>query len=126
MEVEFITDPHVQPNYNEVYKMFNHLPMGCLQCPDLEVGLLIGQNATGLLPTGGAGWNVVDNLRVRRTMLGEFGFVLEGTHLSLRFLGSSKVRTNSIRFSHSRIFVKDSPALTNWSNMKGNSLHEMK
>ena len=102
--------------------MFTHLPMGSLQPPDVEVGLLIGQNATALLSTGGAGWNAVDNLRGRRTLLGEFGYVLEDSHPSLRFPGSSKVRNNSVRFSQSRILVKVSPTLTNWSNMKGNNL----
>ena len=102
--------------------MFTHLPMGCLQHPDMEVGLLIGQNATALLPTSGAGWNAVDNLRVGRTVLGEFGYVIEGSHPSLRVPGSSKVSTNAVRLSHSRILVKDSPSLANLSNMKGNNL----
>ena len=102
--------------------MFPHLPVGCLQCADIEVGLLIGQNAMALLPTRGDGWNVVDNLRVKRTLLGEFGYILEGSQPSLGFPGSSKVRSNSVRFSHSRILVKVSPTLTNRSKMKGNNL----
>ena len=46
----------------------------------MEVGLLLGQNANILLPTGGDGEHGVNNLRVRRTLLGETGYVLEGHH----------------------------------------------
>ena len=46
----------------------------------MEVGLLLSQNANIPLPTGGNGEQRVDNLRVRRTLLGETGYVLEGHH----------------------------------------------
>ena len=46
----------------------------------MEVGLLLGQNANILLPTGGDGDQRVDNLRVSRTLLGETGYVLTGYH----------------------------------------------
>ena len=46
----------------------------------MEVGLLLGQNANILLPTGATGEHRVDNLRVQRTLLGETGYVLESHH----------------------------------------------
>ena len=46
----------------------------------MEVGVLLGQNANPLLPTGGSGPYKVEGLRIRRTVLGEFGYVLDGYH----------------------------------------------
>ena len=46
----------------------------------MEVGILLGQNANALLPTGGTGEHKIDHLRVRHTVLGEHGYVLEGYH----------------------------------------------
>ena len=46
----------------------------------MEVGLLLGQNANILLPTGGDGDQRVNNVRVWRTLLGEMGYILEGHH----------------------------------------------
>ena len=55
IEVDFIIEPQGQPDYEEIYKLFPHLPKGCLQRPQAEVRLLLGQNVNILLPTGGAG-----------------------------------------------------------------------
>ena len=104
MEVDYITDVQEQPDYSKVYEMFPHLPHGCLQRPEMEVGLLLGQNATGLLPTGGGGRDCLDNLRVRQTILGEHGWVLEGRHPSISF-SYSKLKTNSLRVSLNKISV---------------------
>ena len=46
----------------------------------MEVGILLGQNANALLPTGGTGEHQIDHLRVWHTVLGEHGYVLEGYH----------------------------------------------
>ena len=70
----------IQPNLEKVYELFPSIPCGSLQCPNIEVGLLLGQNTNILLPTRGDGDQRVDNLRVRRTLLGELGYVLEGHH----------------------------------------------
>ena len=43
-------------------------------------GILLGQNANSLLPTGGTGEHKVDDLRIRHTILGEHGYVLDGYH----------------------------------------------
>ena len=53
IEVPYITDPQPQPDYKEVYNLFPQLPKGCFNRPEMEVGLLLGQNANVLLPTGG-------------------------------------------------------------------------
>ena len=62
IEVPFITEPQPQPDYKEVHRLFPHLPKGCLNRPDMEVGLLLGQNANILLPNGGGKKNQVGNL----------------------------------------------------------------
>ena len=46
----------------------------------MEVGVLLGQNANVLLLTGGTGEYRVDGLRIRCTVLGENGYVLDGYH----------------------------------------------
>ena len=80
IKVPFITETQLQPSLNKVYKIFPSIPCSCLQCPNMEIGLLLGQNANILLPTGGTGEHRVNNLRIRRTLLGETGYVLEGHH----------------------------------------------
>ena len=78
VEVNFITNPQPQPDYTKVHQLFPRLPKGCLDRPNTQVGILLGQNINQLLPTGGSGINRVGNLRVRRTILGKYGFTLEG------------------------------------------------
>ena len=46
----------------------------------MEVGILLGQNANVLLPTGGTDEHKVDGLRIRHTVLGEYSYVLDGYH----------------------------------------------
>ena len=76
-ELLFIQD---LPNLKKIYKMFPSIPKGCLKKPNIEVGILLGQNANALLPTGGTGEHQIDHLRVWRTILGEHGYILEGFH----------------------------------------------
>ena len=80
IKVPFITETPIQPNLEKVYNLFPSIPSGCLRRPNMEVGLLLGQNANILLSTGGNREQRVDNLRVQRTLLGETGYVLEGHH----------------------------------------------
>ena len=80
IEVPFITEVQDQPNLKKVYKLFPSIPKGSLKRPNMEVGILLGQNANTLLPTGGTGEHKVDHLRIRRTILGEHGYILEGYH----------------------------------------------
>ena len=70
----------IQPNLEKVYELFLSIPRGSLRCPNVEVGLLLGQNAIILLPTGVDGDQRVYNLRVQQTLLRESGYVLEGHH----------------------------------------------
>ena len=80
IKVPFITKTQIQPNLKKVYDLFLSIPRGCLQCHNMEVGLLLGQNTNILLPTRGNEEHRVDNLRAQRTLLGETGYVLEGQH----------------------------------------------
>ena len=65
----------------------------------MEVGILLGQNANVLLPTGGTGEYKVDGLRIRRTVLGEYGYVLDGYHQSSRNLTPPQMES-SRRYFH--------------------------
>ena len=73
--------------------MFPSIPKGCLKKLNMEVGILLGQNANALLPTGGTGEHQFDHLRVQRTILGEYGYILEGYHPDIwrTETGSSKI-----------------------------------
>ena len=62
----------------------------------MEVGLLLGQNANELLPTGGDGKDKVGNLRVRRTVLGKDGYILEGWHLDLWNGNSNQFKAHNL------------------------------
>ena len=59
----------------------------------MEVGILLGQNANALLPTGGTGEYQIDHLRVRHPVLGEHSYVLEGYHPDIwkSEIGRSKI-----------------------------------
>ena len=73
IEVPFITEPQDQPNLNKVYELFPSIPRGCLNRPNMEVGILLGQNANSLLSTGGTGIFKVDDLRIQHMVLGRHG-----------------------------------------------------
>ena len=77
--------------------MFPHIPNGCLKRPNMEVGILLGQNANALLPTGGTGRYKVGNLRIRRSLLGKQGYLLEGWHAGLRRAKKSCFRVQSLK-----------------------------
>ena len=64
IEVPFITEVQDQPNLSKVYELFPSIPRGCLNRPNMEVRILLGQNANSLLPTGGIGVHKVDDLRI--------------------------------------------------------------
>ena len=68
------------PDFSKVCKMFPSLPVGSPNRPSTDIGMLLGQNANALLPIGGAGEYQVEGLRVRRTVLGEYSYVLDGYH----------------------------------------------
>ena len=60
--------------------MFPCIPVGSLNRPSTDIGMLLGQNANALLPTRGLGEYQVEGLRIRQTVLGEYGYVLDGYH----------------------------------------------
>ena len=64
IEVQFITSVQEQPNLSKVHELFPSIPKGSLNRPNMEVGILLGQNANSLLPTGGTGEHKVDELRI--------------------------------------------------------------
>ena len=64
IKVPFITKIQDLPNLKKIYEMFPSIPKGCLKRPNMEVGILLGQNANALLPTGGTGEHKIDHLRV--------------------------------------------------------------
>ena len=88
----------------EVYRYFPHIVKGSLDRPDGEVGILIGQNYAGLLPSGGSGRNCMDNLRVMDSKFGS-GFVLGGRHPNLKPRGISYTE-EALKLCHAK-FVKN-------------------
>ena len=69
-------------NVDAAYQVFPHIPKGSLDRGTHEVGLLIGQDNVALLPTGGAGENQNEHLRVMDCKFGS-GYVLGGYHESI-------------------------------------------
>ena len=80
IEVPFITSVQEQPNLSKIQELFPSIPVASLNRPNMEVGILLGPNANFLLPTGGTGEHKVNGLRIRRTVLGEYGYVLDSYH----------------------------------------------
>ena len=64
IEVPFITSVQEQPNFSKIHQLFPSIPIGSLNRPNMEVGILLGQNANFLLPTGGTGEHKVYGLRI--------------------------------------------------------------
>ena len=58
---------------------FPHVPVGALDRPYGQVGILIGQDVASLLPRGGDGIDSADDLTVMKVPFGS-GYVLGGTH----------------------------------------------
>ena len=67
-------------DFSKVYELFPCLPIGSLNRPSTDIGMLLGQNANALLPIGGVGKYQIEGLRVRQTVLGDYGYVLDGYH----------------------------------------------
>ena len=51
IEVLFITSVQEQPNLSKIHELFLSIPVGSLNRPNMELGILLGQNANFLLPT---------------------------------------------------------------------------
>ena len=97
IQVDYITEPQDQVDPNVLHRIFPHIPKGLLNYPAMEVGLLLSQNANTLPPTRQNGKNKAGNLRVRRTVLGKDGYVLEGWHLEIRSGNSNRVKAQTFR-----------------------------
>ena len=117
MEVGFITEPQQQPDYSKVYQMFPHIPHGCLERPDMEVGLLLGQNANALLPTGGEGPDSVGNLRVMRSTIGEYGYVLEGWHPDICTSAKGKPKTMTLQVKINKVVASEESLFPDLADM---------
>lgn len=96
MEVDHIMEAELIPNFAAAYRLFPHLPKGVLERPNLEIGLLLGQNAAELLPAGGDGVNRVESLRLLTTPLGT-GYVLGGWHPEIQPDLKHRTHTNYAR-----------------------------
>ena len=83
IEVPYITLIQLKPDYSKVQDMFPCIPEGSFNMPSTKIGILLGQNANALLPTGCSGPYKIEGLRICRTVLGKFGYVLDGYHPSI-------------------------------------------
>ena len=82
IEVETITSTFEYRDVGPAYALFPHVPAGALEAAVGEVDIMIGQDHSALLATGGEGLNVCDNLRAMRCKFGS-GWVLGGWHEKL-------------------------------------------
>ena len=89
VEVEHISDLGPRPIADKLYQLFPHLPSGALELPIHDVGILIGQNAAALLPTGGDGKDLVGNLRLLKIPFGK-GYTVGGFHPEVKVQSNSK------------------------------------
>ena len=80
IEVPHIASVEVRPDFEKVQKLFPSIPLGSLNRLEVPIGMLLGQNANALLPVRGLGEHRVEGLRIWQTILGEFGYVLDGFH----------------------------------------------
>ena len=96
IEVDHITDIQDQPDFEMIYNLFPHILKGSLNYPDMEVGLLLGQNVIILLPTRGNQRNRNGNLRVCRTLISRHGYVLEGWHPDIWGRGHRQTRVHKL------------------------------
>ena len=79
IEVERITSKMKHRDVGEAYSLFPHIPAGALEVAVGEVDIMIGQDYSALLASGGEGLNVVGNLRAMHCQFGS-GWVLGGWH----------------------------------------------
>ena len=79
------------------YELFPHLRPGCLEKPNGEVDILIGQDNVDLLPKGGDGPDLVDGLMVQSIPFGP-GKVLTGYHPDISF--TNPVLSNTVKAAY--------------------------
>ena len=77
IKVDHICDPQRLPNFENIQKRFPWLPPGCLERPKTSIGILLGQNGNMFFP-GSEEDARCGNMRVRRTILGDWGYVPDG------------------------------------------------
>ena len=96
MEVDHIMEAELVQQFSAAYQLFPHLPVGALDRPNQEIGLLLGQNAAQLLLKGGDRIDMVDHLRLLTTPLGK-GILLGGWHPSVQPTIKHRSQTNYIQ-----------------------------
>ena len=79
--VDTITSKPQKVSVDLAYELFPQLPPGAVDRPELEVGVLVGQDGCMLHPVGGEAHNQerVGNLRLFRSGFGT-GYLLSGSH----------------------------------------------
>ena len=83
--VDTIIDPDEPVDPSSLRELFPHIPSQVFQkLEKRRVDLLIGLNYNGLFPTGGTGRDCHENLRVMKTKFGASGWILGGSHSSLK------------------------------------------
>ena len=80
--VKHICQAQELPNIDNIRAIFPWLPEGLIECPKMKIGILLGQNANVLLP--GCKEDVrFGNIRIRRSRLGDYGYIPDGSDESL-------------------------------------------
>ena len=78
IEDEYICDPQQLPNFDNIWKKFSWLPPGSIKRPKTSIGILLGQNCNILFPGSNEDARH-GNMRVRRSLLGDWGYVPDGS-----------------------------------------------
>ena len=83
--VDTIIDPDETVDTSSLRNLFPHVPVEVFdKLEKRRLDLLIGINYNGLFPTGGEGRNCHENLKVMKTKFGKCGWILGGSHSSLK------------------------------------------
>ena len=95
--MDSLTEVPGEYSVDVAYTLFPHLKPGCLEKPNGEVDILIGQDNVDLLPKGGDGPDLVGGLMVQSIPFGP-GRVLTGYHPEISF--SNPVLSNAVKAAY--------------------------
>ena len=97
--VDTILEPEEPVDPSKLRKLFPHIPKEVFKKMEKKrIDILIGMNFNSLHPSGGRGRNCKENLKVMKSMFGETGWILGGSHSQLKHspsqfsAGASQIR----------------------------------
>ena len=88
--VKHVCQAQELPNFDNIRTIFPWLPEGSIEHPKMKIGILLGQNVNILLPEEYVRYG---NVRISKSRLGDYGYIPDGSHESLRQQGSPSFHT---------------------------------